>query len=54
MTTEQQTNLKFLVWLGKTLTDALRLLQGVYGDETMSRPQEWHRRYKGEKGGCGR
>jgi len=48
MTTEQQTNLKFLVRLGKTPTEALRLLQDVYGDDIMSRAGafEWHRRFK--------
>jgi len=29
--------LKFLVQLGKTPTEAFRLLQGVYGDHIMSR-----------------
>jgi len=49
MTTEQ-TNLKFLVRLGKTTTQALRLLQDVYGDDTMSigRAFEWHRRLRRE------
>ena len=48
MGTEQRTNLKFLVRLGKTPSEALRLLQQVYGDETMSRSQvfEWHKRFK--------
>jgi len=48
MNTEQQTNLKFLVWLGKTLTEALRLLQDVYGDGMMSRARafKWHRRWR--------
>jgi len=48
MTTEQQTNLKFLVQLGKTTTEAYRLLQDVYGDDTTSRARafEWHRRFK--------
>ena len=36
MGTEQRTNLKFLVRLGKTPSEALGLLQQVYGDETMS------------------
>ncbi|XP_060774022.1 protein GVQW3-like, partial [Neoarius graeffei] len=42
------TNLKFLVRLGKTPSEALRLLQQVYGDETMSRSWvfEWHKRFK--------
>ena len=48
MSVEQQFNLKFLVRLGKTPTEALKLLQEVYGDETMSRTRffEWHRRLK--------
>ena len=33
MRVEQQINLKFLVRLGKTPTEALKLLQEVYGDE---------------------
>ena len=37
MSVEQQINLKFLVRLGKTPTEALKLLQEVYGDDTMSR-----------------
>ena len=45
---KQQINLKFLVRLGKTPTEALTLLQEVYGNDTMSktRPFEWHRRFK--------
>jgi len=48
--------LKILVWLGKTPTETLRLLQDVYGDDTMSRAQafKWHRSLGGGKGGCGR
>ena len=48
MSVEQQFNLKFLVHLGKTPTEALNLLQEVYGDDTMSRTRlfEWHRRFK--------
>ena len=44
---EQQINLKFLVCVGKTPTEALKLLQKVYGDDTMSRTSlfEWHRRF---------
>jgi len=40
--------LKFLVRLGKTPTEALKLLQEVCGDDTMSRTRlfEWHRRFK--------
>ena len=34
--------------LGKTPTEALKLLQEVYGDDTMSKTRlfEWHRRFK--------
>ena len=34
--------------LGKTTTETLKLLQEVYGDDTMSRTRlfEWHRRFK--------
>ena len=48
MTTEQRINLKFLVRLGKTPSDALGMLQEVYGDGTMSRSRvfEWHKRFK--------
>ena len=48
MSVEQRINLKFLVRLGKTPTEALKLLQEVYGDDTMSRTclLEWHRRFK--------
>ena len=48
---EQRINLKFLVRLAKTPTEALKLLQEVYGDDTMSRtrPFEWHRRFKERK-----
>ena len=48
MATEQRINLKFLVRLGKTPSDALGMLQEVYGDETMSRSRvfEWHKRFK--------
>ena len=48
MSVEQRINLKFLVRLGKTPTEALKLLQEVYGDDTMSRTClfEWHRRFK--------
>ena len=37
MSVEQGIYLKFLVRLGKTSTEALKLLQEVYGDDTMSR-----------------
>jgi len=45
---EQGINLKFLVRLGKTPTEALKLLQEDYGDDTMPRTHifEWHRRFK--------
>ena len=48
MGTEQRTNLTFVVWIGKTPSEALRLLQEVYGDEMMSRSRvfEWHKRFK--------
>lgn len=48
MTTEQRINLKFLVRLGKSPSDALRMLQEVYGDEAMSRSRvfEWYKRFK--------
>ena len=48
MIVEQQINLKLLVRLGETPTEALKLLQEVYGDDTMSRTHlfEWHRRFK--------
>ena len=37
MSVEQRINLKFVVRLGKTPTEALKLLQEVYGDDTMLR-----------------
>ncbi|XP_034015775.1 protein GVQW3-like [Thalassophryne amazonica] len=48
MSTEQQTNLKFLVQLGKPLSEALGLLQQVCGNETMSCSHvfEWCKRFK--------
>ena len=49
MNAEQPINLKFLVCLGKTPTETLKLLQEVYGDDTSSRTRlffEWHRRFK--------
>jgi len=48
MSVEQRINLKFLVRLGKTPTKAPKLLQKVYGDDTMSRTCliEWHRKFK--------
>ena len=48
MSVEQRINLKFFVGLGKTPTEAPKLLQEVSGDDTMSRTRlfEWHRRFK--------
>ena len=55
MSTEQRTNLKFLVQLGKTLTEALGLLQQAYRNEAMSRCRvfEWHKRFKEGREGVG-
>ena len=40
--------LKFIVRFGKPPTEALKFLQEVYGDETMSRTRlfEWYMRFK--------
>ena len=48
MRTEQQTNLKFFIRLGKIPTESLGLLQQVYGNEAMSRCRvfEWNKRFK--------
>ena len=48
MSVEQRINLKFLVRLRKTPTEALKLLQEVYGDDLMSRTRlfEWYRTFK--------
>ena len=48
MSVEQRINLKFLVRLGKTSTEALKLHQKVYGDDTVLRTRlfEGHRRFK--------
>ena len=48
MSVDQRINLKLLVRLEKTPTEALKLLQEVYGDDSMSRTHlfEWHRRFK--------
>lgn len=48
MNIEQRIALKFLVRLGKTPSQARKLLQQVYGDKTMSRTRvfEWHKRFK--------
>ena len=50
MNTEQRTNLKFLVCLGKTRSQALEMLKQVYGDNAMSRTCvfEWHKSFKEE------
>ena len=51
MSTEQRTNLKFLVRLGKTPIEALGLLQQVCENEAMSRCRvfELHKRSKEER-----
>ena len=48
MNTKHRTNLKFLVHLGKTPSQALEMLKQVYGDNTVSwtRVSEWHKRFK--------
>ena len=48
MSVEQRIFLKFLVRLGKTPTEALKLLQEVLWCDTTSRTRlsEWHRRFK--------
>ena len=48
MSVEQRITLKFFVHLEKTPTEALKLLQEVYGDDMMSITClfEWHRRFK--------
>ena len=48
MSVKQRINLKLYVRLGKISTEALKLLQKVYGDDTMSRTRlfEWNRRFK--------
>ena len=48
MNAEQRINLKFLVRLGKTPTEAQKLLQEVHGNDKISRTRlfEWHRRFK--------
>ena len=48
MSVEQQINKKFLVRFEKTSTETLKLLQEVYGDDTMSKTRlfECHRRFK--------
>ena len=48
MSVKQRINLKFLVRLEKTPTEAIKLLQEVYGVDTMSRTPlfEWLRRFE--------
>ena len=48
MNIEQRAILNFLVWLGKTSSEALTLQQQVYGKDAMSRSCvfEWHKRFK--------
>ena len=48
MTTEQQTNLKFLVRLEKFCLEALCMLKQVYKEQTLSHPTVslWHERFK--------
>ncbi|KAJ8947679.1 hypothetical protein NQ318_009564 [Aromia moschata] len=45
---EQRVNLKFLVKLGKTFTEAYAMLKEVYRNECLSRTQvfEWFKRFK--------
>ncbi|KAJ8936704.1 hypothetical protein NQ318_002446, partial [Aromia moschata] len=45
---EQRVNLKFLVKLGKTFTEAYAMLKEVYGNERLSRTQifQWFKRFK--------
>ncbi|KAJ8944951.1 hypothetical protein NQ318_013099 [Aromia moschata] len=48
---EQRVNLKFLVKLGKTFTEAYAMLKEVYGNECLSCTQvfEWFKRFKGKR-----
>ena len=48
MTTEQRINLKFLVRLGKSASEALCMLQQVYQQQTLSRSTVflWHKTFK--------
>ncbi|KAJ8958890.1 hypothetical protein NQ318_019658 [Aromia moschata] len=45
---EQMVNLKFLVKLRKTFTEAYAMLKELYGNECLSRTQifEWFKRFK--------
>ena len=48
MNTEQRINLKFVVRVGKTPSQAHEMFQQVYGDNTMSRARDFkrHKRYQ--------
>ena len=48
MTTEQRTNLKFLIRLGKSLTEVFSMLQQMYKKQTLSRATVflWYKRFK--------
>ncbi|KAJ8939419.1 hypothetical protein NQ318_020874 [Aromia moschata] len=48
---EQRVNLKFLVKLGKTFTEAHAMSKQVYGNDCLSRKQvfEWFKRFKQER-----
>ena len=48
MRIEKLIHLKYLDCLGLTPIEALKLLQKIYGDNSMTRAQifEWHRRFK--------
>ena len=48
MRVEQRTNLKLWVWLDRTPSETLTLLQQVYKKDVMSRSGvfEWHKRFK--------
>ncbi|KAJ8941494.1 hypothetical protein NQ318_006181 [Aromia moschata] len=45
---KQRVNIKFLVKLGKTLTEACAMIKEVYGNECLCRTQvsEWIKRFK--------
>ena len=48
MSVKQRINQKFLVRRGKMITEALKLLEEVYGNDAMSKTClfKWHRRFK--------
>ena len=50
MNVEQRINLKFLVRLGKTPTEALKLLQEVHGNDKISRTRLFKRHRRFEEG----